>query len=412
MLARLKTQTERSAPEWRAIARPSQLPPPGAWRIWLILAGRGWGKTRTGAEWFRLQSRTVPILRIVAPTYADARDTCVEGESGLRAICGPGELVKWNRSIGEGEFSNGARFKLFSGDTPDRLRGPQSYADWYDELGAWQYQQEAWDMAMMGLRLGNDPRAVVTTTPRPTALIRSLAERNGRDVAVTRGATYENRDNLAAAFFEQIVSRYAGTRQGRQEIDAEILDDAPGALWKRMQLDKLRVSVLPELARVVVGVDPSATKGGDEAGVVAAGLGKDGHGYVLEDASLQGSPDQWARAAVAAYHKHGGDRLIAESNNGGEMVSLTIQTIPGAPPVKLIHASRSKQARAEPIVALYEQGRVHHVGYFSHLEDEQCGWEPTTGAPSPNRLDALVWALTELMVAPGIVTTVNNPFYD
>lgn len=391
--------------------RPNQTAPEGDWRVWLLLAGRGFGKTLAGAHWIKARKRDTERIAIVAPTYADARDTCVEGDSGLRAICGS-EIVKWNRSLGELEFDTGARVKLFSSDEPDRLRGPQHGAAWCDELGSFKYQQEAWDMLMFGLRHA-PARVVVTTTPKPARLIRELAA--APSTTVTRGSTYDNRDNLAPAFFEQIVSRYEGTRLGRQELNAEILDDAAGALWKRDALEALRVPTakhpVPDMARVVVGIDPSATAGGDEAGIVAAGVGQDGHGYVLDDASLRASPDTWAKAAVAAYHKHRADRLIAESNNGGEMVALTIQTVAGAPPVSLIHASRSKQARAEPVAALYEQGRVHHVGQFTQLEDELCGWEPGTGAPSPNRLDALVWALTELMLG-GTTHTTDNVFYN
>lgn len=347
----------------------------------------------------------MPLLRIIAPTFADARDTCIEGESGLKAICGPGELVKWNRSMGEGEFSNGARFKVFSGEEPERLRGPQSYADWYDELGAWTYPQATWDMAMMGLRLGTHPQVCVTTTPKPIPLIRELMGLS--TTHVTRGSTYDNRANLAPSFFANIVSRYEGTRLGRQELNAEILDDVPGALWNRAMIDDSRKTSAPVLLRIVVGVDPEATSSehSAETGIVTAGLGwctcngkPQKHGFVLGDDTLRGSPDQWAKQAVAAYHKHQADRLIAEDNNGGEMVEYTLRTVPGAPMVKRIHASRSKQARAEPVSALYEQGKVHHVGVFTDLEDQLCSWVP--GDKSPDRLDAMVWALTELMLGP------------
>lgn len=392
---------------WHDIARPEQIAPPGEWTVWLILAGRGWGKTRTGAEWFREQARRVPILRIIAPTFADARDTCVEGESGLKAICAPGELVKWNRSIGEGEFENGARFKLFSSDEPDRLRGPQSYADWGDELGVWKYPQATWDMARMGLRLGKHPRACVTTTPKPIALIREL--KKDATTHVTAGSTYENRANLAQAFFDQIIKKYEGTRLGRQELNAEILEDVPGALWTRAMLEAGRLTAIPTLQRIVVAIDPEATSGEEsaETGIVAAGVGdcfckgfKEKHAFVLEDASRRDTPDGWAHQAVATYHKWKADRLIAEDNNGGEMVEYTIRTVPNAPTVKRIHASRSKQARAEPVAALYEQGKVHHVGAFVELEDQLCNWVP--GNPSPDRLDASVWALTELMLGSGL----------
>ncbi len=403
---------------WEQIARPEQIAPPGDWSTWLILAGRGWGKTRTGAEWFRAKAKSVPLLRIIAPTFADARDTCVEGESGLRAICKPGELVKWNRSMGEGEFANGARFKLYSGNEPERLRGPQSYADWCDELGAWDYAEETWDMAMMGLRLGANPQVCVTTTPRPIKVIRDLLA--AATTHVTRGSTYDNRANLAPTFFDKILKKYEGTRLGRQELNAELLDDMPGALWTRGMIEQGRITQPPPLSRIVVAIDPEATSGEDsaETGIVAAGIGMcackgtpERHGFLLEDASFRGTPHQWATGAVALYNKYKADRMVAESNNGGEMVEYTISTMRGAPPVKLLHASRSKQARAEPIAALYEQGRVHHVGAnFELLEDQFCTWVPGEG-PSPDRLDAAVWALTELMLESRPAQTIENPFY-
>lgn len=381
--------------DWRTLARPEQIHPPGDWSLWLILAGRGWGKTRTGAEWFREQAKHAPIMRIVAPTFADARDVCVEGESGLKRICGAGELVKWNRSMGEGEFGNGAKFKVFSGAEPDRLRGPQSYADWYDELGVWQYATDTWDMAMLGLRLGQHPRAVITTTPKPIKILRDLITR--ADVHITRGSTYENRANLAPSFFANIISRYTGTRLGRQEIDAEILDDMPGALWARASIDSNRVTTLPALSRIVVAIDPAATSNdtSDEAGIIGAGASAEKHGYILEDKTRRGTPVQWASEAIAMYHRLKANCIVAEANNGGEMVKTVINGVDPSVPVKLVWASKSKQTRAEPASMLYEQGRCHHVGTLAELEDEMCGWVPMEGK-SPNRIDALVWALADL----------------
>ena len=387
--------------KWREIARPEQIAPPGDWSVWLILAGRGWGKTRTGAEWFREQAQNVPLLRIIAPTYADARDTCVEGESGLKAICEPGELVKWNRSMGEGEFKNGARFKVFSGEEPERLRGPQSYADWCDELAAWQYSQATWDMAMFGLRLGENPQACVTTTPKPVQVVRDLLK--APTTHITRGSTYDNRANLAPSFFTQIIAKYEGTRLGRQELNAELLEDTPGALWQRGQLELLRVDAAPPLQRIVVAIDPAATshEGSDETGIVVAGRSADKQGYLLEDASGRYTPDQWARVAIDLYHKHRADRIVYETNQGGEMVEHTLRTVWSAAPLKGVNASKSKQARAEPISALYEQGKVHHVGaQFAQLEDQLCNWLP--GDKSPDRLDAMVWAFTELLLEAGV----------
>lgn len=389
---------ETDRPSWRTIARPEQIEPGGDWVTWLILAGRGWGKTRTGAEWFREQADKYPYLRIIAPTFADARDTCVEGESGLRKVCKPGELVTWNRSMGEGEFKSGARFKVFSGEQPDRLRGPQSYADWCDELATWQYPRETWDMAMMGLRLGKQPRALVTTTPRPIEVIRELLKLP--TTHVTRGSTYENKANLAATFFSQIVSRYEGTRLGRQEINAELLEDVPGALWTRAMIDGHRVTSFPPLQRIVVALDPSATSKdtSDEAGLIGAGRGADDwkkHGYILEDRTMRGTPLQWAKEAIAMYHRLTANEIIAEANNGGEMISTIIRQIDPSVPVRLVWAAQGKQTRAEPVSALYEQGLIHHVGTFPQLEDEQCSWLPLEGK-SPNRIDAEVWAIAGL----------------
>jgi phage terminase large subunit-like protein len=372
------------------------LPPDGDWRAWLILAGRGFGKTRAGAEWVRAQIESGRCRRMIlaARTVDDARDVMVEGESGILAICPPWNRPVWMPSTRMLKWPNGAIAMVYSADKPDLFRGKQCDGAWADELAAWRYP-EAWDQLLLGLRLGADPRVVVTTTPRPTPVIKELMAHP--TTVVTRGSTYDNRANLAPAFFDGIISRYEGTRLGRQELYAEILDDNPNALWQRAQIDKLRVKEAPqELQRVVVAIDPSVTTTGDEAGIIVAGLGPDGHGYVLEDATIRGSPHTWGSRAVQAYHRHQADRIVAEVNNGGEMVELTIRTVDDKVAYKAVHASRGKRTRAEPIAALYEQGRVHHVGTFAELEDEMCDWEPEM--PSPNRMDALVWALTELML--------------
>jgi phage terminase large subunit-like protein len=376
--------------------RPAQTPPPGNWRTWLILAGRGYGKTRTVNEWAMTQARPGTRGAIVGATAADVRDICVEGESGLHTLYPELNYEPSKRRI---TWPNGAQASLFSADEPDRLRGPQFHWAICDELAAWRKPEGALAMLMLGLRLGTDPRCAIATTPRPIKAIRDLLE--SPTTFVTRGTTYENRANLAPAFFEQIITRYEGTRLGRQEIEAEILEDTEGSIWKRSLLDDLRVSVIPELTRIVVAVDPSASskEGSDEAGIVAAGLGVDGHGYVLEDVSRRGTPHDWAMAAVSLYNKWRANMLVAEVNQGGEMVSLTLGTIKGAPPVKLIHASQGKVARAEPVHALYEQKRVHHVGFYPELEDQYCNWIP--GNKSPDRLDAAVYALTELMILGG-----------
>ena len=378
-------------------ARPSQRPPAGNWRTWLILAGRGWGKTRVGAEWLRSRQHTSPRMAIVAPTFADASDICVEGESGLQAICAEGEIVKWNRSLGELEFRTGAQVKLFSGDKPDRLRGPQHYAMWFDELAAFQYPQQAWDMGMFGLRLGGNPQCVVTTTPRPIPLVKQLLA--AKTTSVTRGSTYENRDNLAEAFFTDIVTRYEGTRLGRQELNAELLDDVPGALWNRAMIEASRVIAPGNPIRVVVGVDPKASAEADsETGIVAAALCDDGKMYVLDDASIDALPEGWAKQVVSTFHKWHSDKVIAEVNQGGDMVISTLRAVDANLPVSKVHATHGKYTRAEPISALYEQGKVKHVGAFPRLEDQLCTWQP--GESSPDRLDALVWALTEFLQRP------------
>jgi phage terminase large subunit-like protein len=337
-------------------------------------------------------------IALVAPTAADARDVVVEGESGLLAVCPPWDKPTYEPSKRRVTFANGALCILYSADKPDRLRGPQHDAAWCDELASWRYM-EAWDMLMMGLRLGDDPRCVVTTTPRPIKQIKDLLA--DAHCAVTRGTSYENAANLAPAFLETILKRYEGTRLGRQELNAELLDDNPNALWQRAQIDKLRVNDHPSLVRIVVGVDPQAADPTDtestetsETGIVVAGVAADGHCYVLGDYSLRASPGEWAAAVVSAYKLHECDRIVPEVNNGGAMVTYTIRTIDSRLPIKEVRASRGKVTRAEPIAALYEQGKVHHVGAFARLEDQMCEWEP--GMKSPDRMDALVWALTDL----------------
>lgn len=389
-------------PERRAL-RPSQQTPDGDWRTWLALAGRGWGKTLAGAEDVGTYGLGYPGSRVavVARTFADARDTCVEGTSGLLSVLPPSSILTWNRSLGELLLKNGTRYKLFSADEPDRLRGPQHHRAWSDELASWGLGTKdtqwpaAWDMLQFGLRLGADPRNIVTTTPRPTKLIRSLVA--DPLVHVTRGSTTENAAHLPAAFFEQIVARYAGTRLGRQELDAEILTQQEGALWTYAMLDDRRPQ--PDLARVVVAVDPAATSSedSDETGIVVCGLGVDGRGYVLADRSCRLSPHGWAERVVAAFDDYACDLVVAEVNNGGEMVGETLKTVRRTLPYKAIHASRGKAIRAQPVSSLYEQGRVSHCEVFAELEDQLTSWTPESGT-SPDRLDALVWALTELLV--------------
>ncbi len=392
--------------EWQLWARPAQLAPAGSWRIWLLLAGRGFGKTRSGAEWVREQvgSGTARRIALVAPTAADARDVMVEGQSGLLAIAPGKDRPLYEPSKRRLSWANGAVATLFSADEPERLRGPQFDAAWCDELAAWRYP-ETWDNLMLGLRLGVHPRVVATTTPKPVRLIRTLLA--APDCVVTRGSTHENEKNLAPSFLSAILKQYAGTRLGRQELEAELLEDTPGALWTRDAIERARIAAAPPLRRVVVAIDPAASSGesADETGIVVAGLGEDGHGYVLDDLSGRCRPHEWAARAIAAFHAHKADRVVAETNNGGEMVENTLRMIDPSVAYKPVHAARGKVTRAEPVAALYEQGRVHHVGAMPGLEDQMCAFAPSVvgsaAGSSPDRVDALVWALSELLVARG-----------
>lgn len=392
-------------------ARPKQLPPPGDWRFWLILAGRGFGKTRCGAEWVidQVTNQGARRVALVASTAGDARDVMVEGESGILACSPPWFRPVWKPSNRRLEWPNGAIATTFTAEEPELLRGPQHEIAWADELAKWRYA-EAWDQLLFGLRLGTNPRAVITTTPKPTPLIKELAA--DPLCAVTRGSTFENKGNLAPQFLDALLKKYAGTRLGRQELEAEILDDAPGALWKRVEMiDELRASAAPELQRIVVAIDPSvsADSANAETGIVVAGRGRDGHAYVLADGSLeQPTPAQWGTQALGLYTSHKADRIVGEVNNGGDLVEANVKAAArgdgSRPPIpysfKKVHASRGKAIRAEPVAALYEQKLVHHVGFLPKLEDQMCQWEPGVSTWSPNRVDALVWALTEIMGSP------------
>jgi phage terminase large subunit-like protein len=386
---------------WPFWARDNQLPPSGDWRVWLILAGRGFGKTRSGAELVRarVESGRWGRIALVAETAADARDVMVEGESGLLAVSPP-----WNRPLYEPSkrrltWLNGAIATTYSGDDPDQLRGPQHDGAWADEPAKWRYSLDAWNQLEFGLRLGDHPQVVATTTPRPIPLIKQLVA--DRQTIVTRGSTYDNRPNLAQSFIERVLDRYEGTRLGQQELYAMLLDDTPGALWNRAILEATRVREVPKLVHIVVGVDPAASsdEGANETGIVVVGKGGDGHGYVLADRTVLGSPVTWAKAALHAYATYQADRIVVERNNGGEMVEHTIRTTEGGKdvPIQTVWASRGKYTRAEPVSALYEQGRFHHVGMFAQLEDQQCGYVPgVPGMDSPDRMDAMVWAATAL----------------
>jgi phage terminase large subunit-like protein len=400
---------DASESDWRKKARPEQLPPPGDWwAIWLLMAGRGFGKTRTVVEWGLEQERMgFRRIALVAATAGDARDVLVEGESGILA-CAP----KWNRPEYEPSkrrltWKSGTIATMYSADEPERLRGPQHDAAICDELAAWRYP-EAWDQLMFGLRLGRNPRCVVATTPKPTKLIRDLVAREGKDVVITRGRTKDNEANLAPQFLKTIVSRFQGTRLGRQELDGELLLDTPNALWSHENLDSTRVDEAPTMQRIVVGVDPSGSAGenADECGIVVCGLGMDSELYVLADLSGRMSPTEWARRAIDAYHYYRADRVVAEVNYGGAMVLATISSIDPSVPTRAVTSSRGKVLRAEPISAIFEQRRGHLVGSnFVELQDEMTSfttdWDRSRG--SPNRVDALVFSAAELTsgAAPG-----------
>jgi phage terminase large subunit-like protein len=387
------------------------MPPAGDWRTWLILAGRGWGKTRTGAEWVidRIEDGHERIA-LIGPTAADVRDVMVEGESGILAVC-PADLdANYEPSKRRVTFSTGAICTTYSADEPDRLRGPQHDAAWADELAAWRYP-EAWDQLQFGLRLGDDPRTIVTTTPRPTKEIRELV--GSATTVVTRGSTFDNADNLAPAFLERILAKYEGTRLGRQELYAEILDDVPGALWSRAMLEHAVTACpcpVPDTERLVVAIDPAVTSGedSDSTGIVVAGR-FDKSAVVLADLTCRLSPDGWAKRAVEAYHEYQADRIVAEANQGGDLVKTVLRTVDPTVPVKLVHATRGKRVRAEPVAALYEQLRVFHTAVFPELEDELVTWTPDS-PHSPDRLDALVWALTDLDLSrPARVRGITAP---
>lgn len=388
--------------DWPFWARPEQLPPPGDWRTWLILAGRGFGKTRTGAEWVRTIAETRPGLRIalVAGTMADARGVMVEGESGILAVAPPASRPKWEPSLQRLSWRNGTQAFVYSAEEPAGLRGPQHHVAWCDELAKWHHARETWDNLQFGLRLGDNPRALVTTTPRPIPLLKSLLA-DGQ-VAVVRGRTRDNSANLPPSFLTHIEAAYGGTRLGRQELDGEMIEEVEGALWTRRMIEDCRGEA-PDLRRVVVGVDPPAGTTGDACGIVAVALGANGHGQVLEDASVQGlHPEGWARAVAATAARWRADCVVAEVNNGGAMVTSVLQAADSALPVKAVRAAHGKVARAEPVASLYARGRVAHCGRFPALEDEMCGLMAGGGyagpGRSPDRADALVWALTELML--------------
>ncbi|APY13306.1 ATP-binding protein [Brucella sp. 10RB9214] len=394
--------------EWLIRARDAQLPPDGDWRVWLIMGGRGSGKTRAGAEWVSGMALGLPPfagkpsghIALVGETFNDAREVMVDGPSGILSVS---RLVRprYEASRRRLIWDNGAVATLFSSEDPDSLRGPQFDAAWCDELAKWKNPQETWDMLQFGLRLGDNPRQVVTTTPRAVPLLKALL--TDRTVSMTHMRTAENAGNLAEGFMQTIARRYAGTRLGRQELDGELVEERPGALWSRDRIEQCFEENPPPLARIVVAVDPPASSGkaSDACGIVVAGIDAEGVGHVLADESMtMAKPHQWARRAIALYHTHEADAIVAEVNQGGEMVAAVLAAEDSSVPVLKRRASRGKWLRAEPVAALYEQGRVRHAGRFPALEDEMCDFAPEglSSGRSPDRLDALVWALGELML--------------
>lgn len=394
--------------DWCTQAREEQIPLEGDWNIWLILAGRGWGKTRTGAMDVISYGLANPEsqIAVVVPTFGDLRRVAFGGVSGILANIPPELLLEgrgqgYNAANQEIRLFNGTKIMGFSATEPNRLRGPQFHRAWCDELAAWQYP-DTFDQLMFGLRLGANPRCVITTTPKPTAQIKSLLKRD--KILITRGNTFENAANLAPAALQQLEDKYGNTRLGRQELYAEVLDDYEGALWSYSMIEATRITPqeAPEMQRIVVAIDPAVTnnENSDETGMVVAGQGIDSRYYVFEDVSGKMTPDGWGRLAVDMFYKYQADRIVAEVNNGGDLVERLIRTIDNNVPYTPVNAARGKIIRAEPIAALYEQKRVSHVGMFSELEEQMCSYTGVS-KKSPDRLDALVWAITELSQSSG-----------
>ncbi len=402
---------------WAFWARDDQWPPQPPWTTWLVLGGRGAGKTRTGAEWVRgialgeqpFANQPIGRIALIAETQADARDVMVEGVSGLLALHRRDERPLWHKSLRRLTWPNGAVAHIFSAEDPEALRGPQFGAAWLDELAKWKKAEETWDMLQFGLRLGHAPRQVVTTTPRATALLKRLL--SDPLTQLSRAKTHANAFNLAPAFLDRIVGRYKGTRLGRQELDGELIDDRDDALWTRAQIEALRRNPreVPDLTRIVIAIDPpaSSSPSADRCGLIAAGIDQSGYVYVLDDATIaSATPARWAQKAISLFHRHQADALIAEINQGGEMVEAIIRAADPSVPIRPVRATRGKFIRAEPVAHLYEQGRIFHAGIFEALEDEMCDFGPgpkgfsLSHGGSPDRLDALVWAITALALTP------------
>lgn len=386
---------------WQLQARPEQLPPDTDWWLWVIVAGRGFGKTRTAAEWMAHEMVTRPMTRwaVIAPTFGDCRDTCIEGESGLLAVLDH-SVRSYNRSTTEVILKNGSRAKSYAAVVPDRLRGPQFHGAWLDEPASFRYGMQVWNTLQPALRLGETPKVVATGTPAPVPLMREFFARiDGTRAVMTRGRTLDNAENLPDILLDELQRRYGGTRLGRQELEGELLEDVEGALWSYELATRNRRDEPPELERIVVSIDPAMTSkdSSNETGIIVAGVDSEQRGYVLEDLTLIASPLDWASKAIEAYHRWDADAIVAETNAGGDMIIQTIRTVDPNVRVIGVHASRGKATRAEPIVALYEQNRVVHVGKFPALEEQMASWVPGL-MDSPDRVDALVWAFTNLIL--------------
>ena len=411
---RTREELQRIQCDWLVVARDDQLPPLAArngrsWHTWLILGGRGSGKTRTGAEWVRAQAlaiaglaeRRAQRIALIGETIGQVRSVMIEGMSGLLSVHEPDQRPKFEASRNQLVWANGTIAQMFAADDPDSLRGPQFDAAWCDELCKWRVPDRTWDTLQFALRLGAFPQVVVTTTPRSIPLLKRIMQDDA--TAISRSRTRDNANNLAPAFLAEMQRRYGDTPIGRQELEGEIVEERMTGLWKRAWLDQGRLLARPELLRIVVAVDPpvTSTAGSDSCGIIVAGRGVDGRGYVIGDRTIQGrDPATWAKAAVAAYHDYQADTIVVETNQGGDLVVQTFKSIDAGVPVKKVHASRGKYTRAEPVSALYNEGRVAHVGEFGELERQMCDFaaDGLANGKSPDRLDALVWALTELLL--------------
>ena len=405
---------QMAAQAWWFLARPEQLPPTGDWSVWLLLAGRGFGKTRTAAEWLAQEVIAQPSApdgtptewAIVAETFGDTREVCVDGPSGIMLALARhgyvrGQNLSYNRSSWQIILNTGQRIHMLGADDKDVGRGLNLAGLWADEIAKWRYPYESWTEGLApALRIGKHPRSIVSTTPKPNKLLIEWLNRTDGSVAITRGSTFDNAANLSPAALRELETRYEGTRLGAQELYGELLLDVEGALWQLANITQYRVPEVPDgrIVRIVVAVDPSVTSTEDsaETGIIVALLHENGHGYVLADRSMRASPDQWARRVVATYEEFSADAVVVESNQGGDLNKSVLHTVDPNLPIRMVHAGQGKRLRAEPIAALYEQGKVHHVGQLPTLEDQLCSWVP--GDVSPDRLDALVWALTALML--------------